>query len=210
MLPTNFRFISTSSRMTHPNIPTAHKLALFKSAFGKSLPPPPDKHDALFHSVRAALAFAYSISEFPIASSPKLGLPTGGSGRLSGFSPQEKHAQGALIRRAAEQRLQGRHLSMLFADHGFGRVRATAIQSVCWEVATIARNASLGHAIATRLFSRNGVCEGQQEISRRFSCAQSTVCRLEGKIAEEVGKLRSETEAKLEAMFVATGVAEGV
>ena len=88
------------------------------------------RSEALFTSVRAALAFAYSIEQFAIASSPNLMPPMGGSGRLSSLTAHEKHAQGALIRRSAEKRLRGMDLAVTFALYGFGRVRAAAIAQV--------------------------------------------------------------------------------
>jgi len=192
------------------NIPTAHKLALLKSAFGRSPHATDARPEALFHSVRAALAFAYTIGEFPIASSPKLGPTTGGSGRLSGLSPQEKHGQGALIRRAVEQRLRGITMAMVFADHGFGAIRSAAIREVSWEVAKLARNKNLGMDIAVRLFSRNGICATQADLARKYGCGRSTVAELEKVINTEMLRIRTEAEGALVGMFVSTGIAEGV
>lgn len=169
------------------------------------------RSEALFHSVRAALAFAYSIPEFAIASSPSLLLyPSGGSGRLACLTPHEKHAQGALIRRAAEQRLKGMDLAVTFAFYGAGRMRSGAIREVGWEVAKLVRTHGLGVELAKRHFSRNGERKSQTQLAAEFGLSQTTISKLDLMVGDEIDRLRLAAEAKLETLFVATGIAESV
>jgi len=185
------------------------KAQQFKSAFGKTVAVH-QRPNALFHSVRSALAFAYAIQHFPIASSPNL-LPTvGSSGRLSNLSPHEKHAQGALIRKTAEQRLHDMDLAITFAYYGSGAVRAAAIYEVSKEVAKLVRRSGLGMELAKRHFSRNGIRKSQDQLAKEFGLAQSTICGLDKMVANEIDRLRLLSEQRLEQLFVATGIAEAV
>lgn len=181
-----------------------------KSTFGKSALASPSRPEALFHSVRSALAFAYSIQHFPVASKPCLIAPTGSSGRLSNLTPHEKHAQGALIRKAAEQRLNGMDLAVTFAFYGSDKARSTAIRIVSKEVAKIVRRSGLGVELAKRNFSRNGVRKTQEELAEEFGLAQSTISRLDAAVGKEIDRLRLLAEARLEQLFVDTKIAEAV
>lgn len=185
------------------------KAQQFKRAFGKTVAIQ-QRPEALFRSVRSALAFAYSIQHFPISASPSL-LPTvGNSGRLSNFSPQEKHAQGALIRKAAEQRLRGMDLAITWAYYGTGEVRATAIHEVSKEVAKLVRRSGLGMELAKRHFSRNGIRKSQEQLAKEFNVSQQTASRLDILVANEIDRLRMVAEQRLEQLFVSTGIAETV
>lgn len=164
--------------------------------------------EALFYSVRAAIAFAYTISEFPIASSPKLLPGTGGGGRLASLSAHEKHAQGALIRRTVETKLKGIDLAVTFAHHGSGKVRSMAIREVGNTVAKLVRKSGLGVELAKRLFSRNGEKKSQSELSIEYGLSQPSICRLEGVVACEIHRLQAVAEEQLEQLFVDTGIAE--
>jgi len=179
-------------------------------SIGASPPPTVVRPEALFHSVRSALAFAYAIMEFPISSSPKLGPSTGASGRLSTMSPHEKHAQGALIRRVAEQRLKGMHMAVTFAFYGSGKVRTAAIREVGNEVAKLIRKTGLGVELAKRHFSRNTIRRSQQELAREFGLSQATISGLDNIVGNAIDKLLAETEQQLELHFVATGIAESI
>lgn len=170
----------------------------------------PERPEALFHSVRSALAFAYSIEQFPISSKPTLGPSVGGSGRLSSLSPHEKHAQGALIRRAAEQRLRGMDLAVTFAFYGSGQIRSAAIREVGNEVAKLVRKPGLGVELAKRQFSRNGIRRTLADLSKEFGLSVSQVQRLDKAVGDEIDRLRLSAETQLERLFVATGIAEGV
>ena len=191
-------------------VATVSTLGRFKSEFGKSLADTPPRPEALFHSVRSALAFAYAIQHFPIASSPCLVPATGSSGRLSSLSPHEKHAQGALIRKAAEQRLKGMSLAVTFAFFGSGKPRTTAIRIVGSEVAKLVRRTGLGAELAKRQFSRNGIRKTQDELAEEFSLSQQTISRLDILVGDEIDRLRLLAEEQLARLFVDTGIAEGV
>lgn len=166
---------------------------------------------ALFKSVRAALAFAYSICDHSIAPSCNLLPPAGGgNSRLLDFSPHEKHAQGALIRRAVEQCLAGLHLALTLAYYGTGKPRAAAVREVCWQVAKIVRKPGLGEELAKRHFSRNGERVSQQQLATTFGLSQQTVSRLDREVANEIDRIRIAAEQQLERLFVRTGVADAL
>ena len=167
-------------------------------------------HEALFRTVRAALAFAYSIQHFPIASSPKLGIQVGGGGRLSNLSPHEKHAQGALIRLAAEQRLKGLDVALTFAYYGAGEIRSAAIHTVAYEMGVILRNRQLGYELVKRQFSRNGIRKTQELLAREFGLTERQVIKLDHQVADEVDRQRLLTEEKLLTMFVNSGIADSL
>ena len=166
--------------------------------------------EALFHSVRAALTFAYSIAGVGIAPSPNLMPSTGKSGRLSMLSPHEKHAQGALIRRSAETRLRGMDLTVTFAFYGDGKMRSVAIREVSWEVAKLVRREGLGMELAKRAFSRNGVRRSQEALAHEFGTSRQTVQRLDVQVADEIHRLRVCAEEKLGELFIRTGIADSV
>lgn len=176
----------------------------------KSAPAMPEPREALFHSVRAAIAFAYSICEFPIASHPKFAPPEGGNGRLVNMSAHEKHAQGALIRKAVEERLVGIELAVTLAEYSSGKSRSAAINEVAREVAKLIHNKRLGYELAKRHFSRNGVRRSQQDIGAEFGKSQQTISRLDAIVGNEIDRLRRATESRLEHLFVRTGIAAGL
>lgn len=185
------------------------KVDLLRSKL-RSTAPVAQKPEALFKSVRAALSFAYAIQHFPIASSPKLGPTVGASGRMAGMSPQEKHAQGALIRRMAEQRLHGIEVAVAFAFHGTGAVRVQAIREVSCEVAKVVRRTGLGMALCEKYFAGVNESKSQAELSREFGLSQQMVSVLFLEVSKVIGRMLADVEYKLEAMFVQSGIAEGV
>jgi len=166
--------------------------------------------EALFKSVRAALSFAYSIQHFPIASSPKLMPSVGGSGRLSSMSPQEKHAQGALIRKAAEDRLDGIDVAVTFAFYGTGELRKQAVKEVTAEVAKSIRKTGLGSELCYRYFSTIADRKSQQQLATEYGLSQQMISVLEISVGNAIDALRTATEQKLESMFVQSGIAESV
>jgi hypothetical protein len=164
----------------------------------------------LFRTVRAALGFAYSITEFPIAAICMYGVPSGSTGRMSGMSAHEKHAQGALIRRAVETRLSGVELSLTFAIYGNGAVRGMAIREVVREFAPLVKRAGLGRELVMRYFERVGHQYTQAQLAAQFGLSQQTVSRLERMVGDALDDARQSAERRLEAMFLRTGIAEGL
>ena len=85
---------------------------------------------ALFRSVRSALAFAYSIASFTTT-----GKQSDGGGPLAELTAVERQAQGALIRRIAEEHLDPTAMAVMFAYHGTGRFRDAGVRELCWQAA---------------------------------------------------------------------------
>lgn len=169
-----------------------------------------DDGEPLFSTVRSALSFAYSITEYPIAAVCMFGVPEGSSGRLRGLSAHEKHAQGALIRRAVEQRLTGMELSVTFAFYGFGAVRSMAIREVTRHIAPLIKKSGLGRELVLRYFNSADRRRMQQSIAVEFFLSQQTISRLALTVGRAIDELRISTEERLEAMFVSTGIAAGL
>lgn len=172
---------------------------------------PSERPEALFLSVRAALAFAYSIAEFPIAPSPRLTpREPGSTNRMASLTAHEKHAQGALIRKRAEERLEGIELAVTFAYYGSGERQAAAIKVVASEVAKLIHNHRLGVELAKRYFLRKGSTRTHADIAQEFGKSRQTITRLDGMVRDEIDRLRIATESRLERLFVSTGIAAGV
>ncbi len=166
--------------------------------------------EALFSSVRAALSFAYSISEFPIAAICAYGPQTGGSGRLSCLSAHEKHAQGALIRRMVENRLKTDELSLTFALYGTGAVRRMAVREVTRLVRPLIRKQGLAPELVARFFETGATRRTQAQIAATFGLSQQTVSRLDNEVSDAITTLRIATETQLEHLFVASGISEAL
>lgn len=165
---------------------------------------------ALFSTVRAAIAFAYSIEHFPVASHPKLGPSTGGNGRLSSMSAYEKHAQGAQIRKLIEQHLSGDDLAVTLALHGTGEHRRKALSAMCREAGKCVRKRGLGADLARRFFYQNGQRQTIAELAEYYELSQRHVEKLSALVCARLDELQQQAEQRLGELFVERGIADRV
>ena len=165
---------------------------------------------ALFGTVRAALRFAYSITEQSIVVTANYLPPSGKPGRFTGLSVHDQHAQGALIRRMVETRLEGIELAMTFADHGNGAVHHRAVRDVARHLRNIVRRTGLVGPLVERHFSKDGNRRTQRELAAEFNLSERTLIRLDKDVGDAIDGLRTATEKRLEALFVHSGICDSL
>lgn len=167
--------------------------------------------EPLFRSVRQALSFAYAITEFPIISCAQYGAPSGSTKTASyGMTAHDWHAQGALIRRMVEERLEGAHLHFTLAEYGHGPLKQLAIKEIARHIGALVRKAGLGRELVFRHFAALDKRLTQQQLATTYGLSQQTVSRLDAEVLAEVIRLSIETELQLHNKFVVTGLCEAV
>lgn len=167
--------------------------------------------EPLFRSVRQALSFAYAIAEFPIISCAQYGAPSGSTKSANhGMTAHDWHAQGALIRRMVEKRLEGAHLHFTLAEYGHGPLKQLAIKEIAHHIGAIVRKPGLGRELVFRHFAALDRRMSQQQIATTYGLSQQTISRLDNEVRLEVIRLSAETDIALYNKFVVTGLCESV
>jgi hypothetical protein len=127
-------------------------------------------------------------------------------GGRSELTPQDLHAQGALIVTAATKSVRGFNLAFLFAQYAHGKPKAVAIGKMARRFTDLHESRTILVEILKRHFSKGANMRSQADIAEHFGIKQQRISEIERAINARLFRTAGVVSEALHREFIARGL----